>query len=66
MVILYIALVHFLEEDRAQSLEDKAQSLVEYALILGLICLVAITPLTLLGINVAALLNILLAALSGA
>ena len=59
MVILYITLVHFIEE-------DKAQALVEYALILALIFLVAIAVLTLLGQNVAALLTILSAALSGA
>lgn len=59
MVILYIAFVHFIEE-------NKAQALVEYALILAFICLVAIAVLTLLGLNVAALLTILSAALSGA
>ena len=59
MVILYITLVHFIEE-------DKAQGLVEYALIVALIFLVAIAVLTLLGQNVVALLTILSAALSGA
>ena len=43
--------------------DDDGQALVEYALIISLVSLVAITALTLLGTNVTAALNSIAAAL---
>jgi pilus assembly protein Flp/PilA len=42
---------------------EEGQALVEYALILGLVSVVAITSLTLLGTNVDAILNAIQAAI---
>ena len=48
---------------RARLEREEGQALVEYALILSLISVVAITALTLVGTNVTAILNSIAAAL---
>jgi pilus assembly protein Flp/PilA len=48
---------------RARLAREEGQALVEYALILSLISVVAITALTLVGTNVTAILNSIAAAL---
>ena len=52
-----------LEYINALRLREEGQALVEYALILSLISVVAITALTLVGTNVTAILNSIAAAL---
>ena len=54
---------HMLEYINALRQREEGQALVEYALILSLISVVAITALTLVGTNVTAILNSIAAAL---